>query len=413
MRNTGLVRWIAAGLAILGIGLMVPAVRGESTTVKIVSSLPRVGPGAPETTSIEKAIRLALEETNHQVGDFTVVYEALDDAPAAVSTWDPRREAEIATQAVGDPDVMAYIGPFNSGAARVALPILNRAHMVAVSPTASYPGLTKTTGDAIADEPNVYSPTGVRSFARIIPPDDQQAAIGASWAAQLGVSRAAIVDDGSPRGRRLSAAFVAAARQLKIDIVSGPQSLDRKAADYGVLADQIRTSGPELVYFAGSTQNHASQFVKEARAVLGADVAIMATDRIYNQSFLDQVGKDGEGIYVTVNGLPPGKLTDRGAAWYAAYRARYQEEPGLYSVYGYEAARVLLAAISHAGVKDREAIRAEVLATTHFDGLLGSFAFDPHGDPTLIEMSGRQVINNQFDDPRAVILTLPAPAPRD
>jgi len=413
MRNTHLLRSLVASLAIIGIGLVVPVVRGESPTVKIVSSLPGVGQDRAETTSIENAIRLALEETNYRVGDFIVVYEALDDAPAAASTWDPRREAEIAHQVVGDPDVMAYIGPFNSEAARVTLPILNRAHLVAVSPTASYPGLTKVTADADADEPSVYSPTGVRSFARIIPPDDQQAAIGASWAAQLGVSRAAIVDDDSPRGRRLSAAFASAARQLEIDIVSGPQSLDRKAADYGALADRIRTSGPGLVYFAGSTQNHASQFVKEARAVLGADVAIMATDRVYNQNFLDQTGKDGEGVYVTVNGLPPEKLTDRGAAWHAAYRARYQEEPGLYSAYGYETARVLLAAISRAGVKDREAIRAEVLATIHFDGLLGSFAFDPHGDPTLVEMSGRRVINNQFDDPHAVILALPAPAPRD
>jgi branched-chain amino acid transport system substrate-binding protein len=282
-----------------------------------------------------------------------------------------------------------------------------------VSATATYPGLTRAGSDAAPDEPGVYSPTGVRSFARMIPPDDQQAVVAAAWAAQLGVSRVAVVDDGSPRGGRLSASFAEAARRLGLAVVSGPHSIDRRAADYRAVAEEIRTSGPGLVFFAGGSQNHASRFVQDVRATVGPSVAIMATDRIYNQRFLDEAGKDGDGIYVMVNGLPPGSLTDRGAAWYAAYRERFQEEPGIYTVYAYEAARVLLDGISRAGVKDREAIRDAVLTTTDFDGLLGTFSFDPQGDPTIVKMSGRQVVGNSFDDQHAVILGLPAPSPGD
>lgn len=404
MRKILLFRSLVASILIAGLALTAPVTRGESATVKIVSSLPMKGASGSEAESIDKAIHMALEETGYRVGNTTVRYEALDDTAPGTGTWDEHREVQIAQQAVGDPDVMAYIGPFSSAAARHVLPILNRAHLVAVSPTASYPGLTRAVPGAMPDEPAVYSPTGLGSFARTIPPDDQQAVVAAAWAAQLGVSRAAVVDDGSPRGGRLSASFVGAARRFGIDVVSGPHGIDRRAADYRAMAEQIRTSSPGLIYFAGATQNHASRFVRDVRATVGPSVTIMGTDWVYNQRFLDEAGQDGDGIYVTVNGLPPGALMDRGAAWYAAYRARFQEEPGIYAVYAYEAARMLLDGFSRAGVKDREAIRGPVLATRDFDGLLGTFSFDPQGDPTIVEMSGRRIAGDSFDDQHAVIL---------
>ena len=413
MSKTHLLRSIVASIVIAGFAAMAPVTRGEPATVKIVASLPMKGASAPEAASIDKAIRMALEGAGYRAGNTTVQYEALDDTTPGMAAWDEHREVQIARQAVRDRDVMAYIGPFSSAAARNVLPILNRAHLVAVSPTATYPGLTRAASDAAPDEPGVYSPTGVRSFARIIPPDDQQAVVAAAWAAELGVSRVAVVDDGSPRGGHLSASFAEAARRLGLEVVSGPQSIDRRGADYRTVAEQIRASGPGLVFFAGGSQNHASRFVRDVRATVGPSVAIMATDRVYNQRFLDEAGKDGDGIYVMVNGLPPGSLTDRGAAWYTVYRTRFQEEPGIYAVYAYEAARVLLDGISRAGVKDREAIREEVLATTDFDGLLGSFSFDPQGDPTIVKMSGRQVVDNSFDDQHAIILGLPAPTSGD
>ena len=38
---------------------------------------------------------------------------------------------------------MVYIGTYNSGAAKLSIPILNAACLVMVSPANSYPGLTK------------------------------------------------------------------------------------------------------------------------------------------------------------------------------------------------------------------------------------------------------------------------------
>jgi ABC-type branched-subunit amino acid transport system substrate-binding protein len=66
----------------------------------------------------------------------------------------------------------------------------------------------------------------------------------------------------------------------------------------------------------------------------------------------------------------------------AAFVKRWKEkekfsiEPGAYSIYGYEAAVVILEAIKAVGKKDREAIRKAVLATKNFDkGALDKWSF--------------------------------------
>ena len=62
---------------------------------------------------------MRLEEDNFQAcdGKFKIDYQDLDDATAAAGSWDAATETANANKAVGDPDVMAYLGTFNSGAA--------------------------------------------------------------------------------------------------------------------------------------------------------------------------------------------------------------------------------------------------------------------------------------------------------
>ena len=44
---------------------------------------------------------------------------------------------------------------FNSGAAKVSIPITNRAHMAQITPANTYPGLTRKNG-AAPGEPEIY-----------------------------------------------------------------------------------------------------------------------------------------------------------------------------------------------------------------------------------------------------------------
>jgi len=372
-------------------------------TIKIVSSLPRTGSSKGQTDTIVNAIKMALDEVGSKVGGATIVYEDLDDATPARGAWDAGKEAENANQAVADNDVMVYLGTFNSGAAKVAIPILNRANLVMVSPANTYPGLTKP-GKGEPNEPGIYYPNSVRNYARVVPADDLQGAVAANWAKQLGVTKAYVLDDTELYGHGIAQVFTDTAGRVGVTIVGGPEGVDSKASDYRALATKIRGTNPDLIYFGGITQNNAGKLFKDLRAVLGNNVKLMGPDGIYEQAFIDDAGDAAEGVYITFGGVPPSKLTGKGAEWYQAYKAKFSGEPEAYAAYGYESMKVALDALGRAGRKDREAIRAAVFATQNYPGVLGTWSFDANGDTSLMTMSGRQVKDGKFDDANAVTL---------
>src|SRR5262245_11791876 len=134
--------------------------KGDPNTIKIVSSLPRTGSAKAQTDTIVNGIKMAFDEAGNQVGQFKIVYEDLDDATAADGKWNSDRETANAEQATKDPDVMIFIGPYNSGAAKFSMPITNRASLLMISPACTAIGLTHEPGDP--GEPGIYPPAGDR-----------------------------------------------------------------------------------------------------------------------------------------------------------------------------------------------------------------------------------------------------------
>ena len=176
----------AAATAVTGAGqaaatAVAPAAGGDAGTIKIVSSLPRTGSSKAQSDTVVNAINQRLKQDNSQAcnGQFKITYEDMDDATAAAGKWDPTQEANNANKAAADADVMVYIGTFNSGAAKVSIPILNQAGLVMISPANTYPGLTKP-GKGEAGEPEKYYPNGKRNYTRVVPADDLQGAAAAN-----------------------------------------------------------------------------------------------------------------------------------------------------------------------------------------------------------------------------------------
>jgi branched-chain amino acid transport system substrate-binding protein len=69
------------------------------------------------------------------------------------------------------------LGESNSGATAVSLPLLNDAGLLQISPSNTYVGLTRSEG-ADKGEPDKYYPSGKRTYGRIMPPDNVDAAAG-------------------------------------------------------------------------------------------------------------------------------------------------------------------------------------------------------------------------------------------
>lgn len=387
-------RWLYAGAVITA--LVVGACGGgtgggggggaaTAKTIKIMSSLPMTGASRTQTVEIVNSIQIAIAET--KIPNVTINFEALDDATAAKGSWDAAQEAENARKAINDKTVVAYIGTYNSGAAKVSIPLLNQAGLVMVSPANTYPGLTKP-GKGEADEPGKYYPSGKRNYARVVPADDLQGAVGAVWAKDLGAKKVYIVHDTQLYGKGIADVFRAKAKDIGLT-EAGYEGAD-KADNYRALANKIKDSGADWVYYGGIVDNNPAVLVKDLKAV-APNVKFMGPDGINCSEFLKQAGPAGEGVYSTFGGVPPSKYTGKAADWLKSYDAKYSNKnPNPYAIYGYEAAKVVLAAIMKAGDKadDRATVLANVMGTKNYEGVLGKWSFDANGDTTLTQFSG-------------------------
>ena len=179
----------------------------SSTEIHVYSSLPLGGTSLPQTTAMVEQIKATLD--GQKVGNFTIKYTSLNDSSAAKNgDWDGTVETSNANQAANDPDAMVYIGTYNSGAAKLSIPILNAACLVMLSPANSYPGLTHAVDGVTAQgEPGSYYPGGFRNYSRVINTDDNQGGASSEWIQSLGFKKAYVIDDGQTYGQGIGRAW--------------------------------------------------------------------------------------------------------------------------------------------------------------------------------------------------------------
>lgn len=371
--------------------------------IKIVSSLPEQGGAKAQTDTMINSIQMSLDDHGAKTkdGKCTITYTHWDDSSAALGKWDPAVETANANKAVADAQIMAYIGTYNSGAAKLSIPILNQAGpLVMVSPANTYPGLTKKAG-AEAGEPEKYYPSGVRNYARVVPADDIQGAVGARWAKDLGFKAPYILNDQELYGKGVADVFEAEAKKIGLNVIAN-EGIDTKSTDYSALATKVAAAGADLVYFGGIESNHPGLVLKALKAA-GFKGGFMGPDGIGTSAVIKEAGSDSEGMYATLGGLPPkeiAKASEAGKKWYDAYKAKFKAEPEFYATYSYETTSVVLNALdacSAAGTVTRKCVRDQVFGTKDFEGMLGAkWSFDESGDTTLTTMSANVVKDGEY-----------------
>ena len=375
---------------------------GDKGTIQIWSELPRQGSSKGQTDTIVNGIKFALDARGGKVDGWTIKYTDQDDSTAEAGKWTQERATALATDAASTDDLVAYIGTFNSGAAKIVIPVLCGAGVAMISPANTYPGLTKP-GKGEANEPDVYYPGGCKhNYFRVVPADDLQGDVGAAWAAQLGAKNVYILDDTEIYGKGIADVFDASAAGYGLTVLGHDQA-PGKSTDFKALAAKIADAGPDLVYYGGITQNNAGQLWKDLKEAMPS-VMLMGPDGIYEDAFIEAAGDAAEGTYLTFGGTTSDQYTGDAAKWRDDFKAKYGENSiEVYTIYGTEAANVTLAAIetaSKAGAKDVKALRSgtidALLATKDFKGVLGTWSFDANGDTSNKLFSGTQVEGGKF-----------------
>ena len=370
----------------------------SAITVRVYSSLPLTGNSASQTSTIVNAIKLALTQQTKDGavcnGSVKIDYQSLDDATAAKGQWDEAQEQANANKAVGDTDSVAYIGTFNSGAAKISIPILNQANpgpLTMISMANTNVGLTKAFNPG---EPDKYYPTGKRNYSRVVANDTLQGSFGAKWMAKLGAKKVVVVDDGEVYGKGLADIFVKTTKDVGIEVLSREQ-IKANEGDYKAIANKIAALKPDGVYFGGITGKGTTSLFKELNAVI-PDAFKMGGDGINENDFA--ADSNNKGVYATTAGVPRSKLGEKGKKFYTDYKAAYNADPEVYAIYGYDAASIVINAINTVCKADRSAINDKVFGTKDFDGAIGKFSFDKDGDVTLDSMVGYQAVNGKYGE---------------
>jgi branched-chain amino acid transport system substrate-binding protein len=356
----------------------------SSSEIHIYSSLPLEGTSLPQSTSIVNELKAILD--GQKIGAFTVKYISLDDSSAAKGgDWDGTVETSNANKAASDPDTMAYIGTYNSGAAKLSIPILNSACLVMFSPANSYPGLTKAVaGVTNPGEPDSYYPNGYRNYARDINTDDVQGGASSEWAFSLGFKKAYVLDDGQTYGQGIGRAWAKHFGDIGGTVVSPngqSESYDPKAADFTALAQKIQASGADVVFIGAITGNATGKLWKDIKAG-DPSVTLFGPDGVNEKTWFDGTGTAGVGSYLTFGGVDVTQLTGTGKTWAAAYEAANGgTQPPFYAAYGHAAGEVVLHGLQTAGTNDRWLVLKAIMGTSGLETVIGTFTLDANGDP--------------------------------
>jgi len=283
--------------------------------------------------------------------------------------------------------VIGVIGTFNSGCAKLEIPINNRASggpLGMVSPSNTYPGLTVGGPGTAPGEPRVYYPTGKRNYARVVWTDQFQGAADAIFAkTKMKMKSVYILTDKETYGEGIAKLFQRGAKKLGIQI-KGFQGWDPNATSYESIANAIKSSGAQAVFLGGIVCLNGGKVIKDLRAVLGASFPMLLPDGFTPFSATGQTsGNTSNGAYISYPGIPVKSLKGAGAKFVAGFtKVNGGKLPDPYTAYAAQAAQVLLGAIAKSN-GTRASVTSKLFNLNVVNGVLGNFKIDANGDTTL------------------------------
>jgi branched-chain amino acid transport system substrate-binding protein len=360
-----------------------------SKTVTVYSSLPLQGASRVQTEAVNNGAKLALEQANNKAGNITVKFTPLDDSTAQAGSWTPEAESGNARKAAQDSSTAFYLGTFNSGAAAIAIPILNEAGVPMISPANTAVGLTTNQPGSAPGEPDKYYPTGTRNYTRIVPKDTIQGAALVTLMKQDGCTKVQLTNDKEVYGAGLGKNVELAAKAQGLTIISN-EAIDKNAANYRSLAQKAKAAGADCFIYTGITANNAVQLYKDFAAAL-PNAKLYGPDGVAESGFATP--KDGgiptsldPRVKVTVATLSPDEYPPDGQAFFKDYSTKYGENnPDPYAIYGYEAMKLGLDAIARSKTGEKADIMKALFATKDRQSVLGTYSIDENGDTTLTD----------------------------
>ncbi len=263
-------------------------------------------------------------------------------------------------QTLSDDGVAAVIGHFNSNCTIPASRIYNDAKVVEISPGSTNPQ---------------YTDQGFPYAFRICGRDDAQGAVAAAFLHdRLHLTKIGILDDKTSYGEGI-AEEVKKNFEAKGGQVVLFQGFGKDEKDFRTNIDVLKGSGAQALFWGGMYGQGGPLFVQLRQA--GSAIPFVSDDGVFDPAFGNTVGQDTANLFFTFGkdyrSLPAAQ------PFLKKYQDTYHQPEGSYSVYGYDAANVLLTAMAAAGTTEADKVSA-VLKGQPFDTILGKIEFNEKGD---------------------------------
>jgi branched-chain amino acid transport system substrate-binding protein len=361
----------------------------------IASDLPLQGAGRAQNIDMQKAIQYVLDKQYHfKAGKYTVGYQGCDDSTAETGGWDAGKCTANGRAYASNTSVMGVLGTFNSGCAKLIVPLANRAPggpLAMLSVANTNVGLTHNAPWNNPGEPGIYYPTGKRNYVRVAASDDYQGPAAAflllSKAFKLSqgkkfapIKDVYILHDNQTFGKGVAEAFRQQAQKSEIRVL-GFEPWDAKATSYEAIANRIKATSADAVYLGGIVCNNGAKLIKDLRAVLGPTPVFVGPDGWTPYSATLAAGSAAQGMYISYAGQPLEKLPPTGKKFIKAFKKYLgiKTLPPPYAVYQAQGAQIMLDAIKRSK-GTRASVTTAIFKTKVKNGIMGTFHFDKNGD---------------------------------
>ena len=328
-------------------------------TIKIGVAQPLTGPLGALGQDLLNGVNLAVAELNK--GGYTVDGKRVTLEVVAVDDKSDSATGKVVAQQLVDAGVVAVIGHLNSGVSIDAAPVYAAKDVPQI---------------AISTNPK-FTQLGLPTTFRMVANDTLQArAIGSFAATQLGASRYASLDDGTPYGKGLADG---AATQLKAEKkeVLVRQSFDDKTVAFDALAAELKAAKVEVIV---STLNdfQALALLEALKKVGHTKVSLLGGDTIKTTDMSKGAGLV-EGVYATSPILEAKEFTT-GRPFLEKYQAAFNKAPAYGGHYTYDSMYVLSAAIQKAKSADPKEITKALRTINGYAPVIGTMTWDEKGE---------------------------------
>jgi branched-chain amino acid transport system substrate-binding protein len=346
-----------------------PTFSGEAI---IFVAAPMSGDQADGGQSVLGGVRKRADEANRAggvLGGKKVVVRALDDQADEDTAVDVARSVETAIK--GRDTVLGVVGHYNSGATGKALEVYNTLNLVVITPSSSNPDLTRK---------------GYRAFFRVCATDATQGPFVAKYMQEKGFARIVLMHTDNEYADGLAKEYKSGGGKPVAEI-----RMKAEAPTFVKEVAQAKAANPDAIFFAGDFPDGII-LVRELRQA-GVAVPIVASDANFVDDFVDQLGANAEGLYISA--ISPDPKVVAGKDWLEAYKTLETRNPGIDSTTGYSAADVLVNGVIKAGKLDGASI-ASAIRSIDLKTLVGRVRYDAQGDLVDQKVYMYQITGGRF-----------------